>query len=109
MEEQNNNSNNNQNNQYTFFNMKDDHGFNDNITSKVESPKKALSGRLVFILAMFIIGVCIAVIATGIVTNKKQVTLNSTTNIHESYNEAYNRITNTRNKVYTQIQNFTNK
>ena len=32
------NNNNNQNGKYTFFNMKDDHGFNDHVSSKVEDP-----------------------------------------------------------------------
>lgn len=108
MEEQNNNSNNVENNannnstqngQYTFFNMKDDHGFNDNITSKVEDPKKSASGRIVFIITMIIVGVSAALIIRGVARHNIE---------NSNYQNVRNSIVETRNKIYNRIQDLRN-
>jgi hypothetical protein len=103
MEEQNNNSTkdnqNSQNGQYTFFNMKDDHGFNDNITSKVEDPKKRASGRIVFIIAMIIVGVSAAMIIRGVAIRQVE---------KSNYQNTYNSIVETRNKIHNRIQDLRN-
>ncbi len=115
MEEQNNNSNNVENNannnstqngQYTFFNMKDDHGFNDNITSKVEHPKKRASGRIVFIIAMIIVGVSAAMIIRGIATSKIENTYYQ--NTRNSFVETRNKILDTRNRIMEQRNQIKN-
>lgn len=97
MEEQNNNSN--QNGQYTFFNMKDDHGFNDNITSNVEDAKKKASGRIVFIIAMIIVGISAAMIIRGVVSRQVD---------RSNYYNTYNSIVETRNKIHNRIQDLRN-
>lgn len=97
--ENNTNNNSTQNGQYTFFNMKDDHGFNDNITSKVEDPKKSASGRIVFIIAMIIVGISAAMIIRGVVTRKIEKT---------NYQNARNSIIETRNRIYNRIQDIRN-
>ena len=101
MEEQNNNSTNDnqnsQNGQYTFFNMKDDHGFNDNITSKFEGTKKQASGRIVFIIAMIIVGVSAALIIRGVVSRQVD---------KSNYYNTYNSIVETRNKIQNRIQDL---
>ncbi len=120
MEEQNNNSNNVENNannnstqngQYTFFNMKDDHGFNDNITSKVEDPKKRASGRIVFILAMIIVGISAAMLIRGIATSKMENTYYQNSNYqntHNSFVETRNKILDTRNRIMEQRNQIKN-
>ena len=95
MEEQNNNSNNNQNNQYTFFNMKDDHGFNDNITSKVEDPKKTLTKRLIFIFAIIIVSIAVVLMFTNMLKGQKKTVTDN-----------YNTIVEQRNRIYNQIRNL---
>lgn len=100
MEEQNNNStNDNQNGQYTFFNMKDDHGFNDNITSKFDNSKKAAGGKIVFIIAMIIVGVSAAMIIRGVATHNIE---------NSNYQNVRNSIVETRNKIYNRIQDLRN-
>lgn len=100
MEEQNNNNtSDNQNGQYTFFNMKDDHGFNDNITSKIDNSKKAAGGKIVFIIAMIIVGVSVAMIIRGVATHNIE---------NSNYQNVHNSIVETRNKIYNRIQDLRN-
>jgi hypothetical protein len=100
MEGQDNNSaNNNQNGKYTFFNMKDDHGFNDNITSKVNNSKKDVGGRVVFIIVMIIVGISAAMIIRGVVTRTIE---------NSNYQNTRNSIVETRNKIYNRIQDLRN-
>ena len=96
MEEPNNN-NNNQNAQYSFFNMKDDHGFNDHITSKVEDPKKAITKRLVVIAVIIIVSIAVVIMFTMMLKGQRTNTMNN-----------YNTIVEQRNRIYNQIQNFRN-
>ncbi len=110
MEGQNNNSTNNnpnaQNGQYTFFNMKDDHGFNDNITSKLDNSKKAASGRIVFIIAMIIVGVSAAMIIRGVVT--RNIENSNYQNVRNSIVETRNQMFDNRNRILEQRNQIRN-
>ena len=88
------NKNTNTNDGYSFYNTKDDHGFNDHITSNVEDPKKAITKRLVLIFAIIIVSIAVVVMFTKILVPSKHQT-----------NRA-NEIRNRRNQTINQIQDI---
>ena len=88
---------NGQNGQYTFFNMKDDHGFNDHITSKVEDTKKALTKRLVIILAVIIVSIVTVIAFTNMLKKPKTTITNTYNSMVETRNQIRNRIQDLRN------------
>ena len=112
MEEQNNNStNDNQNSpngKYTFFNMKNDHGFNDNINSAVESAKSNLATRIILAISMTIVGVSLAIIIRGAVSHRVTDNYNTTiqNTVHSTFQNTIDDAKNTISSPFKSIGNL---
>ena len=112
MEEQNNNStNDNQNSpngQYTFFNMKNDHGFNDNINSAVESAKSNLATRIIIAISMTIVGVSLAIIIREAVSHRVTDNYNTTiqNTVHSTFQNTIDDAKNTISSPFKSIGNL---
>ena len=103
-----NNDNSSKNTGYSFFNMKNDHGFNDNINSAVESAKSNLATRIILAISMTIVGVSLAMIIRGAVSHRVTDNYNTTiqNTVHSTFQNTIDDAKNTISSPFKSIGNL---